>query len=108
MLRLKASKTIVAALVGGLALMAAGATAAEADDWHGKGWGHGKHWKKHGHGGWGHGPARHDGHYHVPPPHVHYAPPPPVYYQAPPVYYVPPPQPVYVAPVPAVSLQFRL
>ncbi len=44
MLRLKGSKTIAAALVGGIALMAASVTAAQADDWHGKG------------NGWGHGP----------------------------------------------------
>jgi hypothetical protein len=111
MLRLKGSKTIAAVFVGGLALMAVGASAAQADDWHGNGWGHGKHWKKHGHGDWDDGPTVivRNGYYYAPPPRVYYAPP-PVYYEAPPrVYYAPPP-PVYVVPQPqpAISLQFRL
>ena len=118
MLRLKGSKTIAAALAGGLALMAVGISAAQADDWHGNGngWGprHGpgpKHWDKHGRG-WNDGPTVivRNGYYYAPPPRVYYAPPPPVYYEAPPrVYYAPPP-PVYVVPQPqpAISLQFRL
>jgi hypothetical protein len=117
MLRLKGSKTIAAALAGGLALMAVGGiSAAQADDWHGNGWGpggpgHGKHWNKHGRG-WNDGPTVvvRNGYYYAPPPRVYYAPPPPVYYEAPPrVYYAPPP-PVYVVPQPqpAISLQFRL
>ncbi|GAB2175771.1 hypothetical protein [Dongia sp. agr-C8] len=111
MLRLKGSKTIAAALAGGLALMAAGISTAQADDdWNGNGWNHGKHWKKHGHG-WGPGPVVvRNGYYYAPPPRVYYAPPPAVYYEAPPrVYYAPPP-PVYVVPQPqpAISLQFRL
>jgi len=109
MLRLKGSKTIAAAFAGGLALMAVGASAAQADDWHGNGWGHGKHWKKH--GGWGPGPVVvRNGYYYAPPPRVYYAPPPTVYYEAPPPVYYAPPQPVYVVPQPqpAISLQFRL
>jgi len=117
MLRLKGSKTIAAALVGGLALMAVGISAAQADDWHGNGWGHGKKWK-HGHDGWGDGPTVvvRDGYYYSPPPRVYYAPPPRVYYAPPPVVYEAPPRvyyapaPVYVVPQPqpAISLQFRL
>jgi hypothetical protein len=112
MLRLKGSKTIAAALAGGLALMAVSFSAAQADDWHGNGngngWGHNKHWNR-GHGDWDGGPRVivRNGYYYAPPPRVYYAPP-PVYYEAPPpVYYAPPP-PVYYAPAPAVSLQFRL
>jgi hypothetical protein len=113
MLLLERSKTIAAALAGGLALMAVGISAAQADDWHGNVWGHGKHWKKHGHGGWNDGPAVvvRNGYYYAPPPRVYYAPPPPrvVYEAPPPVYYAPPPPPpVYVVPQPAISLQFRL
>jgi hypothetical protein len=112
MLRLKGSKTIAAALAGGLALMAVGIAAAQADDWHGNGWGHGKHWNKHGHGDWDGGQTVivRNGYYYAPPPRVYYAPPPTVIYEAPPrVYYAPPP-PVYVVPEPrpAISLQFRL
>jgi hypothetical protein len=117
MLRLKGSKTIAAALAGGLALMAVGISAAQADDWHGNG--HGKHWNKHGHNGWNDGPAVvvRNGYYYAPPPRVYYAPPPrvyyapppPVYYEAPPpVYYAPPPVYVVPQPQPAISLQFRL
>ena len=119
MLRLKGSKTIAAALAGGLALMAVGISAAQADDWHGNGpgngWGHGKHWDKHGRGNWNNGPTVivRNGYYYAPAPRVYYAPPPPpprvIYEAPPPVYYAPPP-PVYVVPraEPAISLQFRL
>ena len=116
MLRLNGSKTIAAALAGGLALMAVGISAAQADDWHGNG--HGKHWKKHGHGDWDGGQTVivRNGYYYAPPPRVYYAPPPRVYYAPPPVVYEAPPRvyyapaPVYVVPEPrpAISLQFRL
>jgi hypothetical protein len=110
MLRLKGSKTIAAALAGGFALMAAGISTAQADgDWNGNG--HGKHWKKHGHGDWDSGPVIvRNGYYYAPPPRVYYAPPPAVYYEAPPRVYYAPPAPVYVVPQPqpVISLQFRL
>ena len=114
MMRLKGSKTIAAAVAGGLALMAVSISAAQADNWHGNG--HGNGWGNgngngwhHGHRGWGGGPnvVVRNGYYYAPPP-VYYAPP-PVYYAPPPppVYYAPPP-PVYVAPAPLLNLQFRL
>src|ERR1700754_1183332 len=80
MLRLKGSKTI-AALMGGLALMAVSMSAAQADNWkghgHGNDWGHGKNWHK-GHRGWDGGPnvVIRNGYYYAPPPRVYYAPPP--------------------------------
>lgn len=111
MLRLNGSKTIAAAVLGGLALMAASISTAQADGWKGHGNGHGHGWhKKHGHGGWGGRPTVivRNGYYYAPPPRVYYAPP-PVYYEAPPpVYYAPPPPPVYYQPAPLLNLQFRL
>jgi hypothetical protein len=113
MLRLNGSKTIAAAVVGGLALMAASISTAHADGWkghgNGHGWGHGKGWKKHGHGGWDGGPTVivRNGYYYAPPPRVYYAPPPVYYVPPPPVYYAAPP-PVYYEPAPLLNLQFRL
>ena len=112
MLRLKGSKTI-AALMGGLALMAVSMSAAQADNWkghgHGNDWGHGKNWHK-GHRGWDGGPnvVIRNGYYYAPPPRVYYAPPPVYYAPPPPVYYAPPPPPVYYAPGPQLNLEFRL
>jgi hypothetical protein len=78
MLLLGRSKTIATALAGGLALLAIGISAAQADDWHGKGhgWGHDHGWKR------GHDGPRvvvRNGYYYAPPPRVYYAPPPPDY-----------------------------
>ena len=125
MLRLKGPKSMAAALLGGIALLAASFTDALADDWkgkghgwghgpgHGHGQGHGHGWKKkHGHGDWDDDRPRvivRNGYYYAPPPRVYYAPPPRIYYAPPPpppVYYAP--APVYVQPQPAISLQFRL
>ena len=109
-LKPKGSKLIAAVAAAGIALMATGVTAAQADgwhhggnDWHGGGWHRGGGW----HGGWNStviiGPGYPGYYYAPPPPPVYYAPPPPVYYVP-----APPPPPVYYAPAPAVSLQFRL
>jgi hypothetical protein len=106
------------AAAAGLALLAMGLPAAQADQWH-----HGNNNGWHGNDGWHDGGPRRGfygpalvvrpGYYYAPPP-AYYAPPPayygppPAYYAPPPVYYAPPPPPVYYAPSPLLQFQFRL